>query len=1209
VKELIGKLSRGTIEYNVPKMDIRAIDIDISMAKGDVYRGSFEINGEGDTELKGVLYSSDSVLKIENDKFVGRYNTINYVVDGKYFYGGENIKGEIRVVSNGGEAVIPFNITVTSESLDYEDKKITNMASFVSFAKENWDIAVRMFGSDKFSKVILGKDIDLRTLRKGVLLSGNGDIALEEFLNTTGRKDIVKISLSESKKEYVSSAEVDSDTIILTKSTWGYADVKVEVDGEFIEGYKTRISNEDFIANKYEFKYLINKNKLHAGSNMGRITFITPYEKSICDITAINGEKVEAKVIDIDKDVAELNERYLQLRFGDITVDRWAEESLEIIDKIRSIDDTRVFFKLFQAQIYLTKGRDEEAEWLLENVADEVLDNKDEDVVIYCYYLYVRTLQRRELEQTLKTIEIVRKYYENGYDTWELLWILLYLDTSYENNKSLKLARIKEQFNIGCRSSLMYYEAGHVFNKQPVLLRVINKFELQVLNFISKHGVIEKRLANQIAEIAVHEKEFRPLLFNILVKLYDRYETDNILQAIVMVLICGDKRNEKYFKYYKLAVDREIEVTRIYEYYVLSMPKDYNLEINNNVYMYFMYNGDNLGDKAGFFYSLIVRNKESNVNVYNNYKMNLERFAIDKIGKGEVDEYISVVYHDVLQSSMIRMEDMAGIEKILNTWKITCKSENMRSVIVRYKEISGEREFILKNNVCYPDIYTRGAVILFRSLDGQIYHNSVDYDMEKMYSDESVSELVSKWDKSPFIIAGECERILKEKKVNTLREVEVLREVENGGEFRRDFRTSVTEYIVDYYHNHYDGEDIVDYLKSIDYLELSKQGRIKLIEVMITVGMYNYAGGIMEKCGFKGVDTRKIFKYCIKMLKTARGKEEDRFLIDVCKYSFYDGKYNDGMLDYLCRYFNGTTEEMLDLWKKAGEFSYESKELEERIIAQILFTGGDVDTLVTVYDSYCKKGGPEMIRYAYMFYVSYQYFIKEKKVKEEYFKHLTDELINDFKLMDMCKCAFLLYYSDKKDLSLKVRELAEVCVEYLEKKKLIFDYYKKYSKYFKISAAIADKTTVCYKCEPKDKVLINYYISDGDVGSGSNDNNGVRKGNGSDNIDNDSNDIIDEEREYETLEMNKYFYGMYVKSFTLFHGEKLNYYITEIKDGKMTFSDQMSYNPDNTGEEMSNSKYGMINRVIVSVAEGRYTDVATSGEKLYLENKMIDKFF
>lgn len=197
--------------------------------------------------------------------------------------------------------------------------------------------------------------------------------------------------------------------------------------------------------------------------------------------------------------------------------------------------------------MYISRRRDEEAKWLIDSVAEEILDKKEENVVLYCYYLYVRTLQKRKLEQTIIATDIIRKYYENGYDKWQLLWILLYIDTSFENNKSLKLTRIKEQYKIGCRSTLMYYEALYVLNKQPALLRVINSFELQVLNFGSKYDAIDLRLAVQISELAMLEKNFRPLLFNILVKLYDKFENKIILTAIISLLIRGNKTDEKYF--------------------------------------------------------------------------------------------------------------------------------------------------------------------------------------------------------------------------------------------------------------------------------------------------------------------------------------------------------------------------------------------------------------------------------------------------------------------------------------------------------------------------------------------------------------------------------------------------------------------------------------------------------------------------------------
>lgn len=43
MKELIGKLSRGIIEYNLPEVEVSVTDIDKSIEAGELYHGSFEI--------------------------------------------------------------------------------------------------------------------------------------------------------------------------------------------------------------------------------------------------------------------------------------------------------------------------------------------------------------------------------------------------------------------------------------------------------------------------------------------------------------------------------------------------------------------------------------------------------------------------------------------------------------------------------------------------------------------------------------------------------------------------------------------------------------------------------------------------------------------------------------------------------------------------------------------------------------------------------------------------------------------------------------------------------------------------------------------------------------------------------------------------------------------------------------------------------------
>jgi hypothetical protein len=877
----------------------------------------------------------------------------------------------------------------------------------------------------------------------------------------------------------------------------------------------------------------------------------------------------------------ELNKGYLDFRMHKSSIDTWAEHSLELIERARGFKDDSVFLKLLQAQICISKRRDEEAKWLLDSVSDELLDKRDENVVMYCYYLYVRTLQKRELEQTLRATEVIRKYYENGYDKWELLWILLYIDTSYENNKSLKLTRIKEQYNLGCRSTLMYYEALYVLNKQPALLRVLNGFELQVLNFGSKYDDIDLRLAVQISELAMLEKNFRPILFNILVKLYKKFENKVILTAIISILIRGNKMDNKYFKWYELGISADIQVTRLYEYYIYSMNEDYEKNLPNTVLMYYVYNGNLLFDKEAFFYAKIIRDKDKHPNVYKNYRKSIERFAMEKLREGKIDEYISEIYNDVLSVEMITDENEKMLASVLNAWKLSCADDRIREVMVIHKEIKGIHTYMLSKGVAYVDIYTDDAIILFKDFEGNIYQTTVEYKLEKLFSNKELDEVAILRNKdNVYLMAKECEQSLKYHKYMPSGLV-LFRNIMSSEEFRREYKDSIMNDVIEYYTNNYDGEELDDYLVNIDISRLSNETRTNVIELMIMRGLYDYVAKELVEYGYERIDARKILKYCSRVLKDGNIAAEDRQLVKYCNYAFSKGKYNEISLQYLCRFYNGSTKEMAELWRVSKEFGIESRELEERIIVQMLFSRSLISSISTVYDSYYRKGALEMVRYAYLFFVSYEYFIKESPVDDMFFRHLEDELMSENSLMDVCICAYLKYYSAKHNVSDITKKIAEESIRYLAKKDIIFDFYKEYEKWFSLPEIIMDKTTIVYRTEPQDKVMINYYLETGNL----------------------------EEKEYMSEEMKCIFKGMYIKSFTLFYGEKLKYYISEMSGDEVRATESNDYQLDDRVIEKGSYRYGMLNDILICRELKEESVVNELAGKYYITERLTKKLF
>ena len=213
--------------------------------------------------------------------------------------------------------------------------------------------------------------------------------------------------------------------------------------------------------------------------------------------------------------------------------------------------------------------------------------------------------------------------------------------------------------------------------------------------------------------------------------------------------------------------------------------------------------------------------------------------------------------------------------------------------------------------------------------------------------------------------------------------------------------------------------------------------------------------------------------------------------------------------------------------------------------------------------------------------MSHEYFIRENPVDDMFFKHLGDELVFDKNIMDICKCAYLKYQSDKKTISDTNKEICMDCMKYLDKKTIIFDFYKQFTKWFAVPDRILDKTTIVYRAEPQDKVLISYYLETGN----------------------------NEEKEYTTEEMKCCFTGMYTKSFTLFYGEKLNYYITEISDGESRVTESKDHQLDDRNVEASQSRYGMLNDILMCMEMKQEGMISELAGKYYVNNELVKHLF
>ena len=115
--------------------------------------------------------------------------------------------------------------------------------------------------------------------------------------------------------------------------------------------------------------------------------------------------------------------------------------------------------------------------------------------------------------------------------------------------------------------------------------------------------------------------------------------------------------------------------------------------------------------------------------------------------------------------------------------------------------------------------------------------------------------------------------------------------------------------------------------------------------------------------------------------------------------------------------------------------------LEERLIAQMLFTRTHLKSIAVIFDSYRRCAPYKMLKDAYLFYMSYTYFVMEKKVDDLFFVQLEDELSECESGTDIQNCAYLRHQSEQSEISDISVNICNHAIKELERRHICFNFF------------------------------------------------------------------------------------------------------------------------------------------------------------------------
>lgn len=1150
----VDKILAGEFNQNMHSLDFSCLRIELSLYPGEVYEGSFTVMGPENLVTEGSVTSSRLRMQCLTKHFSGSKEEIVYSFDATDMEEGENVKGEFCIVSNRGEHVIPFDVTIQERSLTSSLGDIRNLFHFTNLARTNWEEAVKLFYSKEFVQVFKGADRQHYAVYRG--LSG-GRVCqqnVEEFLLEIKKKQKVEFILEEDDIRINDPKENVEYKIVINRNGWGYSKLMVETDCEFLVIEKDVIRDEDFLGNCYRLPFYIAKEKLHGGKNFGTIRLYNAYTSLTIKINAycqpvrmrIPGRRMRKKHL-----IMEMMQYYEGFRTKKISAARWMQETEQILDKLAETDDKDLNIKLFRAQLLITQERYNEASWLLKQVDALMEDNFE--AASYCYYLYLTTLINTEEEYVEESTAQVERIFAQNTDNWRIAWLLLYLSDEYTKSPSRKWMALEEQFKQGCISPVLYIEAYHLILANPTLLMRLEAFELQVLSYAAKNDLLTTVIAQQIVYLAARQKGYSDSVFSLLEKCYEIIPGDETLQVICTLLIKGNLTGREHFKWYALGIESKLRITRLYEYYMMSCELTENVEIPKIVLMYFAFDSSLDSIHNAFLYAYVYKNRENFPELYESYRAQIERFTVSQALQGRNNKWLAVLYRNTVTQAMMTEEIAKGLSTALFIHRLYVKRDDIRKVILIYEKQKHEKYLIVPGREMYLPIYGSDVRIILEDSFGNRYCREEDYSLERIMIPDKLAAMAEPYITEDFeFTLWLCERG-KALAVIGHENAARMRKIAESDFLIEELQKEIRMKLIHYYYDSDMIQELDEFLAQLSVEQVSRADYSQTVRFFIIRGMYEKAYEWIRNHGGGGIEPKMLLRLCSAVISLDPDYSEER-LTKLSFTAFKSGKYDENILNYLVKNYRGTLKEMRNIWKAAVSFGADTYEISSRILVQLLYTGGYIGEKMEVFKCYVSGGGKTEVEMAFLAQNCFDYFVGEKVTDEYIMQDLQRVAEQGEEIPLVCKLAYTKYYAENKKLiDESVSKYLIVFLRELLAKNMYFPYFKEYAEHIAFMRRFADKTMIQYKLEEGQSAVIHYFM-ERDISS---------------------------EGEYIQEEMPNMFYGICVKQFVLFFGEKLQYYITENNAGRESLTQSGTLSRSDTDREQKESRYNLINDIAI----------------------------
>ena len=1053
-----------------PVVSLSITNLDIEVEEGRVYRDSFFIESENKIPIEGYICTTSDKLVTEVEQLEGIRKEVPFYFKGKLATAGDKFEGEIVLITNGGEYTIPYSIQVIRKFIETSQGRISTMEEFVHIYEQNRKEAMELFFLPNFEEVFLQEEPKQQNLYHALMKSRSRSLILEEFLTASGYKEPTFVEVAE-KKVVLEEGE-NTAALTMTLTLPGYVEGRIYSKKGQAEPSIQRFSSDDFEDGKLIFT-VEKKPGLRNGSDIIQIDTIrqeieipiewwTKYQELETD----RGQRIQIK-----KKRAELMHNYLYFRTGSIEFEDFAEDSDQVLRELEKNTEDHEW-KLYRMHFLLMEEQQEDAKIAMEEL--EVLDDENKFTPLEAsYFLYLKAMYYRTPEAISRAVTDIREFYELSEHKAEALWMLIYLDREYVYNKRLQYDTIRQLFEEGNNSSLLYFEACDILNENPTYMEELGKFEISIFRWGVRYGYISLALSYQFARLALKMKYYNKSVFYIAERLYGVEPDEQFLQVICSLLIKGNRIGKEYHEYFRLAVEANLKIIGLNEFFIRSMDFETYDIIPQRVLIYFTYSNSLDYLEKAYLFSNVLRNKESYEEVFGAYYSKMLPFVEEQLLKGRINEHLAYLYTYFQKEVLEKPDNWKAVCDILFYHKLICTNPHIIGVYVSCPETGKEKYYPLSGGTSCIEVYNHRAVFYFVDNNEQRYVKDVAYQLKEFLVPEQFEkEWIRRNLSNKKILLMESEKM-----EDTIKEdaVPVLKQLTFNEDFVRWIQTEAVEKLLTYYENHQEKRSLARWLGRIDYSNISIEFRKTLMDYYMEVGMMEEAFFGIELYGCDIMGSAKILRLASFGAQYYQGKK-DEVTLSLAYAAFIRKKCNKDTLTYLMQHFQGETSVLLEIWERGKRFGLETSDFERRILEQVMFTSNDMEGVFPVFESFYQSAQGDELIDRYLEYASMKELESSMELTDFMHMAIGEEIVSGRMENRHSRIHFLYYFAGREEWYDTIKDTAVYIINGFLQEKFYLPIYHAYKQWIHFPVYYREMTFLTYKGRVGRNVTLSYQI-------------------------------------------------------------------------------------------------------------------------------------